>query len=114
MPGLSWLTLPYTVSDPFICVFLNEFFFCNQEIIKSTEGELQAILDLRTKMMTKFHDVVKFYGESEAKMTTEDFFGYFAVFLVNFEVSFRLLFNHKVLAVCRFLAVIYALKSFQF
>ena len=46
------------------------------------------MLDLQTKMMIKFNDVVKFYGENEAKMTTEDFFGYFAVFLVNFEVKF--------------------------
>ena len=41
-------------------------------------------MDTYEKMTTFFKQTAEFYGET--KITTEDFFGAFAIFLQNFEV----------------------------
>ena len=43
-------------------------------------------MDLKKKMEQEFRDIVKYFGENEQKINTEDFFSIFAAFLMNFEV----------------------------
>ncbi|XP_048576309.1 delphilin isoform X2 [Nematostella vectensis] len=61
-------------------------------IIEETEGKLEELLDLQKKMNEDFRDVVKFFGEKDSKMTTEEFFGIFAAFLVHFNMAV----NHNI------------------
>ncbi|EDO48372.1 predicted protein [Nematostella vectensis] len=63
-----------------------------QNIIEETEGKLEELLDLQKKMNEDFRDVVKFFGEKDSKMTTEEFFGIFAAFLVHFNMAV----NHNI------------------
>lgn len=58
-----------------------------QSIIDDTEGELNELLSLQVKSKSEFRETVKFFGEKETTATTEDFFGIFAAFIMNFEVS---------------------------
>lgn len=59
-----------------------------QSIIADTEGELNDLLSLQDKSTSEFHETVKFFGEKPSTATTEDFFGIFAAFIMNFEVSY--------------------------
>lgn len=61
--------------------------FKPQSIIDDTEGELNELLSLQEKSTNEFRETVKFFGEKPATATTEDFFGIFAAFIMNFEVS---------------------------
>lgn len=56
-----------------------------KSIIADTEGELNDLLSLQDKSTSEFHETVKFFGEKPSTATTEDFFGIFAAFIMNFE-----------------------------
>ena len=67
-----------------------------QSIIDDTEGELNDLMNLQQRSKKEFRETVKFFGEKQETATTEDFFGIFAAFIMNFEVS-----NPKIFALER-------------
>lgn len=72
-----------------LVLILNLKLFCwnFQSIIDETEGELNDLLSLQEKSTKEFRETVKFFGEKPSSATTEDFFGIFAAFIMNFEAS---------------------------
>ena len=44
-------------------------------------------MSLQQRSTKEFRETVKFFGEKQETATTEDFFGIFAAFIMNFEVS---------------------------
>lgn len=44
-------------------------------------------MNLQQRSTKEFRETVKFFGEKQETATTEDFFGIFAAFIMNFEVS---------------------------
>eukprot|EP00795_Rhopilema_esculentum_P009303 gene9303-17001_t len=53
------------------------------KFIERAENQFKDLMDTYEKMTTSFKQTAEFYGET--KITTEDFFGAFAIFLQNFE-----------------------------
>ncbi|KAJ7382145.1 Delphilin [Desmophyllum pertusum] len=62
----------------------DRFSLAVKNIIDDTEGELNDLLTLQEKSKSEFRETVKFFGEKPTSATTEDFFGIFAAFLMNF------------------------------
>ena len=75
------IMLSQWVLKPFLLILIF------QSIIDDTEGELNELLSLQEKSRSEFRETVKFFGEKETTATTEEFFGIFAAFIMNFEVS---------------------------
>lgn len=78
---MFWLKNTFNTTE------LKHFCWTFQSIIDETEGELNNLLSLQEKSTAEFRETVKFFGEKPQTATTEDFFGIFGAFLMNFEVS---------------------------
>ena len=62
---------------------------CAQQFFNNAEKQFKDLLAAYEKMIAGFKKASEFY--SETQITTEDFFGAFAIFLQNFEVSVSLI-----------------------
>ncbi|OPL07203.1 delphilin-like x3 isoform, partial [Mytilus galloprovincialis] len=47
--------------------------------------EVQALFRLQANAMEDFHHVVQYFGEDPKNITTTEFFGIFADFIIKFE-----------------------------
>ncbi|CAG2203100.1 Delphilin [Mytilus edulis] len=58
-----------------------------QHFISEASDEVQALFRLQANAMEDFHHVVQYFGEDPKNITTTEFFGIFADFIIKFEIN---------------------------
>ncbi len=57
-----------------------------QPFLVEADQQMEALLQLYTKMKLEYQTAARFFGEDPLKMRIDDFFGAFATFVDDFEV----------------------------